>query len=207
MVSGRCLWISISFFIDSKRFFCQIFNTLIFLCAIGLGAAQKSCPDEADGVYPLCRCKDFAFIFRDDVCVKVNRDVCPEPAYKTQYGCRCPDPKDAFDDYYWLCRTKLYLPTASPIHIITYETCPAFQRGIPPNCERIPCGFHQTGDFEPNCIFNFVPPVIVAPTKCPFDQVGTPPYCRPFCPRFQTRKLQLNRIIQFTIQNLTCDIS
>lgn len=182
---------------------------MVFLCAISLCVAQKSCPNEADGVYPLCRCKDFAFIFRDDVCVKVNRDICPEPAYKTSYGCRCPDPKDFFDDYYWLCRTKLLLSDPSPIHIKPRDTCPAFERGIYPNCERIPCGIHQTGDFEPNCTFiTVVPPISRSrSTECPPEQIGTPPQCSTPCRQFQTRKLQQNQFIQFTTHNLTCVIS
>lgn len=172
----------------------QIVKIVLLVCAIGSCAAQKSCPSDASGVYPRCVCKDFNFIFSGDACVKVNRDVCPEPAFKTENGCRCPNPKDFFDDYYWLCRTKLYLPTVAPVVPITppiYTACPAYTRGEWPNCERIPCG-NRKGSFEPNCAIETVTVEPVVEKRCPAGEVGTPPYCAAPCPQYQSREYQIN---------------
>lgn len=204
-ISVSVYWFHFSLPPDTRH---QIAKFVILLCAIGLCVAQKSCPPDASGVYPRCRCNDFNFIFDKGVCVKLNRDVCPEPAVKTTFGCRCPDPKDFFDDYYWLCRTKLYLPTPSPISTVTpriYDICPAYTRGKWPNCERIPCGNLRRGDYEPHCTID-----IFDPTRervCPIGEIGTPPFCSPACPQYQARKLHVNCHVWYKWVKFTCEFS
>lgn len=173
-----------------RSFVRQMIKLLLIFGVIGLCVAQKSCPEDATGIYPLCKCKNFEFIFTNDACEKVNRDICPEPAFKTAFGCRCPDPKDFFDDYYWLCRTKLYLPTVRPTQRVVQDTCPVYTRGKWPDCERIPCAKHQTGDYEPYCV-SHIQPIIVHEKKCPPGEFGTPPYCSVPCPQYRMRKSHL----------------
>lgn len=156
---------------------------------------EKSCPPDATGEYPGCICKDFSFIFVDDACVKVNRDECPPPAIKIndKQGCSCPDKSDFFDDYYWLCRTKLYLPnitTTLPPPTRTTSSprprCQAYYRGEWPDCTPIPCRDHPD-KFEPNCPFIIVPTLEPRPT-CPPGQIGVYPSCQPPCEPHTARK-------------------
>lgn len=198
LVSG-CATVDIDFILTISlfiynRFPCQIIKTLILICAIGLSAAQKSCPNDASGIYPLCTCENFEFIYNvtTDACVKVNRDVCPEPAYQTRFGCRCPNEKDFFDDYYWLCRTKLYLPNHNETNIIIREVCPVYETGVYPHCEKIPCRSNQSGSYEPYCRDTnvYIPR---NGTVCPLGEVGTPPFCWTPCPRYRARKLRIFR--------------
>lgn len=148
----------------------------------------KSCPPEAHGKYPNCNCNHFDFEFKNDGCVRKSRDGCPAPAVKIegQPGCHCPNPADFFDDFYWLCRTRLYLPsTTTTTSHRPYVPCPAYQRGIWPDCEPIPCGLNQLGDFMPNCTYVHVR---INVTLCTPPQYGEYPRCQWPCPRHTARE-------------------
>lgn len=156
-------------------------------------AVERSCPQDATGVYPKCLCNNFDFIFNHDACVKVNRDECPPPAIKIadRQGCRCPDPKDFFDDYYWFCRTKLYLPlpTIQTSPRPTVPHCPAYHHGVWPDCVRIPCGKDQPDRFVPNCAYvTFKPTTYIPGPVCPEGQLGVYPQCQWPCPPHTARE-------------------
>lgn len=194
-----CCCVNIDTF-SNDNFFHQIVKTFLLICAIGLCAAvEKSCPPDSTGEYPKCLCNNFDFIFKDNACVKVNREECPSPAIKVdgKVGCRCPDPTDFFDDYYWFCRTKLYLPTPTPSTTTTVRptirTCPAYHRGTWPDCVRIPCGDDQPGRYAPDCVHVTFRPVTYTPVKvCPHPQVGSYPHCQYPCPPHTTREFSFN---------------
>lgn len=132
--------------------------------------------------------------------MKVNRDVCPSPSIKNKDGpgCRCPDPKDFFDDYYWFCRTKLYLPTPTPPTTSTsprptIRNCPAYHSGIYPDCVRIPCGIDQPGIYVPDCITVTYKPVTHIPViTCTPPETGIYPRCQLPCPAHTARKYLKN---------------
>lgn len=167
---------------------------IVFACIIAACAAARSCPPDATGDYPRCICNHIDFIFVDDACVRVDRSVCPPPAVKIadKEGCRCPNPLDFFDDYYWFCRTKLYLPTTTtprPTISTTYvPRCPAYHTGTYPDCVRIPCGNDQPGRYVPNCSYVTYKPVTYKPVQaCPNGQTGVYPNCQYPCPPHQAR--------------------
>lgn len=153
-------------------------------------AVENSCPPDASGVYPKCLCNHVDFIFKENACVKVNRDECPPPAVRTEdkKTCRCPDPTDFFDDYYWFCRTKLYLPTPTPptpptTTRPTVARCPAYHSGVWPDCYRIPCGKNEPDRFVPDCRRVTYKPATYKPVEvCPPPSYGAFPKCQLPCP-------------------------